>query len=503
MEAKAIRLDVITPVHIGTGDFLDPMGYLIKDGDGGPCLHLIDIAGWVEDHPDPEALADLFAKSPLPALRRYLYEHLDPAVYGISRARVLSTEVSGEYQAKLGDQRSENQLQLSPGLRSGMKQTLVIPGSSVKGAIRTAVIDFLDREFRLNLKGAAQPREYREKLEGALGRIREDAFKHLKVGDFEAARDSSLIVTAKETSRKPEKQGTPKPPCEVVASRCLGEADHSRLYGRVRIGAAVGDGANNRLTIAQGQIRAGWNWDELAHLVSNFYLERYRRERENFYRQAHFHRTAEALARVEADLLEPRPGEMVLRVGHYSHVECMTVTANAPRTRKTKDGKIMPFGTTRTLANGIFPFGWVKLVPCGEEEFRQGIRAKEEHDAAAERQRLELRRTVLEQREAQLREKQERHQQELKKRESEARRKAELEAMPAEERQLFLLEKGELSDNEVFDLFGQLDSLEAGLKQRAANAIKGLWQTQGRWSKKECSKKQWEKVEKLKAILGE
>jgi hypothetical protein len=32
-----------------------------------------------------------------------------------------------------------------------------------------------------------------------------------------------------------------------------------------------------------------------------------------------------------------------------------------PKTRKGKDGKFLPYGQTRTLANGLYPFGWAKL----------------------------------------------------------------------------------------------------------------------------------------------
>jgi len=36
----------------------------------------------------------------------------------------------------------------------------------------------------------------------------------------------------------------------------------------------------------------------------------------------------------------------------------------------------------------------------------------------------------------------------------------------------------------------------------AVNLLKDRWKKAGRWAKKDCSKKQWVKVQKIKSILG-
>ena len=40
-------------------------------------------------------------------------------------------------------------------------------------------------------------------------------------------------------------------------------------------------------------------------------------------------------------------------------------------------------------------------------------------------------------------------------------------------------------------------------KKRAALSLKRYWDDHGKWKKKACSKKQWAKVQKIKAILGD
>jgi CRISPR type III-A-associated RAMP protein Csm5 len=86
---------------------------------------------------------------------------------------------------------------------------------------------------------------------------------------------------------------------------------------------------------------------------------------------------------------------------------------------------------------------------------------------------------------------------------TEARRQAELDALPEEERQLFLLERGELQEQEVVALYNQLEAMEDQLQLRTAKALKDYWQKVGKWDKKRCSKKQVVKINSVKGILKE
>lgn len=82
-------------------------------------------------------------------------------------------------------------------------------------------------------------------------------------------------------------------------------------------------------------------------------------------------------------------------------------------------------------------------------------------------------------------------------------RQADLAAMSPVDRQLYLLQRGELLEQQVVELFNGLDHMEDADRRKVAHAIKGLWVSTGKWSKKECSKKQSEKVRKVKQYLGE
>lgn len=85
----------------------------------------------------------------------------------------------------------------------------------------------------------------------------------------------------------------------------------------------------------------------------------------------------------------------------------------------------------------------------------------------------------------------------------EAARQAELEAMSPVDRQLYQLSHGKLHEHEVVELFTGLGGMGEADRIKAALAFKELWISTNKWSKKDCSKKQWEKVQRLRDYLGE
>lgn len=88
-------------------------------------------------------------------------------------------------------------------------------------------------------------------------------------------------------------------------------------------------------------------------------------------------------------------------------------------------------------------------------------------------------------------------------RKEEERRKAELEAMSPEERDIALLSDPSVTEDQVVQLFMRLDQFSEPNRKMGASALKAYWIKAGKWAKKDCSKKQWVKVQKIKAILGE
>lgn len=161
----------------------------------------------------------------------------------------------------------------------------------------------------------------------------------------------------------------------------------------------------------------------------------------------------------------------------------------------------MPSGTTRTLADGLYPFGWARLSVISAEEYAAACRQREEHDAAFLAERAQRYHETIKKREEMARQKAEKVRAEQERLEAEVARQAALAAMSSEERLISIIESESGSENQAVELYGKLDALEGALQVAAAHALKAFWVKAGKWEEKKCTPKQWAKVQKLCGIL--
>ncbi|MBW2059824.1 MAG: type III-A CRISPR-associated RAMP protein Csm5, partial [Deltaproteobacteria bacterium] len=138
--------EFLSPVHIGSGQELDPFSCFMVEG----YLYYFDLPSVLQTLGETErnAFLELANRDDLIGLRRFLSERLGRRK-DVSRRILVSPSVEREFKAKIDDPR--NQLVLQPFLRNQGTFNPVVPGSSIKGAIRTAVIDTLLEEKRLRL----------------------------------------------------------------------------------------------------------------------------------------------------------------------------------------------------------------------------------------------------------------------------------------------------------------------------------------------------------------
>ncbi len=61
----------------------------------------------------------------------------------------------------------------------------------------------------------------------------------------------------------------------------------------------------------------------------------------------------------------------------------------------------------------------------------------------------------------------------------------------------------DITEQQVIAIFNRIDSFSEENKKHAALSLKTYWETRVKWKKKDCSKKQWVKVQKIKTILGD
>lgn len=393
-----IKLTALTPVFIGSGETLDPLAYTIQKDHYTRkiSLHHYNLERWVEDHFEDKAFMDLLNNDNFHDMRSYIQRDLrsgggnDPAKGSLRKystaSRTLSPdegqEMLKDFNSELKKTATDKLMQIDKALTNPLTGRMIIPGSSLKGAIRTAIIDHLYPDSTPNSMYEINHR---------LGGIADNAFKALKISDFELLQNQGQVVRAKEKKRNHEQEGTPKNSCEASFSVISGHGDSSVFHSTMQIG--FNEFSDQKIVISQGTIKEEFDLKRLFKIVTEFYKKRFDDEIEKFYNKPHFGQTRSALEQIiqRIEKIDTNK-EMLLRVGHYSHIECMTITNNRPQPRKSKDGNPMGPGSTRTLADGIYPFGWVLVslsMPEALKDYRKALASNTDPTLSTDEEKAE------------------------------------------------------------------------------------------------------------------
>jgi len=476
LELHNVNLHVLSPIHIGTDQELDPFSYVIMDNN----LLLIDLIKWIENYPEQEDLHSVMDSDNFADIRSFIAEKIDPESVTLGRIKIESSGLVKTYNRVIKTKDSRNQLLINGMTRNEVSQVSYIPGSSIKGAIRTAIANHFVKAAGVTSK---DKRNYSEKI---FGRINMDPMRNLKLSDVSLDNFGSMIIEAEEFSLKEDKSKTPKGYKEVSMNLCQGS--HPVVYPL-------------RLSLKPFPLHGqDVNISFLIDALYRFYVSKYKDEYSKFYCLDHADQIRKDIAPMSLAIANLKTNETLVRIGHFAHVECVTLDkVREPKTRMV-NGRRMPYGTTRTLANGIYPFGWAKLEfidlksedretedwPFTIQEIESYVQAKEMAEQKSQKaaKAAEARRKKEE-----------------KKRQEEEKRKAELEAMSPEERNIAEIGDSSVLESRVVDIYKKIDEFSEENRNTLALALKKYWQISGKWEK--GSKKQRLKVKKIKGILGE
>jgi len=480
-ESYNIRLHILSPVHIGSGQELDPFSYVIRNNK----LLIIDLGKWIENYSDKETLYQKMDSEDYIDLRNYIAKNFNDDNAVLSTIDVKSSEVVRTYKKAVYDKTSRHQALINFMTRNEITKIPYLPGSSIKGAIRTAIANRFVLSAHIK---SGDSYNYNNKI---FGKPTNDPMKNLKISDVSLDDFGTVIYEAREHSPKDKK--TPKDSYEAAVSFC--QKDTPVVYPlkmSLNPFALHGETVDTKFLI---------------DCLHRFYMPKFIEEYEKFYKDESYEEIRQAIAPLNMEALRLKTNEAFIRIGHFSHVECVTLdNVRKPKTRM-KDGKPMQWGKTRTLANGIYPFGWVKLEFLGLEsvqrdkeqwpfplqEIENIIQAKKESIIKAEKA-TEI--AAKHAREAE------------EKRLAEEKQKAELEAMSPEERDIATANDPEITEKQVFELYSRIDDISEENRTKLAMALKTYWEDNKKWEKKKGKKtrgilKQIDRVQKIKNILRE
>ena len=355
-----VVLEAVSPLHIGSGEAVEPWQYVLEPYGKSKYLWLLDVPALLAALAEPdrrEFLRRCDSSNPLTA-REWLAGRFaklkaagDTFVRGVVQVGPKAYE---ELASHRQDGNRTNEVQLF--VRDEGSGGAYVPGSSLKGVVRTALVaaaaakvndaalPSLGRGGRssapfeamvLGHAGERGPNLYRDPL-------RQLAFSDVKLPENSTIVERMKIVTASGIAGDgtgPEKIQMYR---EITWSALDGES--IKAEGELRIHDRLADERAGRHRLPRA-----WDVASLCRACNDFYRPVLTEEIGKFLGNSR-HRAKLEVAR---DGL--RDNQCLVRIGRHSHFEAMTI----PRFRQPPS---KGFGKTRTYANGDTPLGWARLT---------------------------------------------------------------------------------------------------------------------------------------------
>lgn len=376
------RIHTLAPTHIGTGEHYEPTEYLVQDG----LLYTLTLeglqAGLSTGQLKSMAKYALDEKVNLSRLRAQLYDQRESLLPHSQHCIGVSSELEQHYQRVVAsvanpDTRAENTLKILRTQVNPYSNEPLLPGSSIKGAVRTALlshvnggVDGLQPRFG-HLRVTEQKKKVRE--EGR--RIELDRFRYRKVDE-----DPFRLL---KVSDAPWETGAELATQRVIYAVNVPRAESKGIKGSYTMLETVMPGLSGftldlRLhrDLKGLEIPGVTNTDQLVMHVNDFYWAQFSEELERFARRSDISTAwMSAMQRlVDGDLAQwLESGQaMLLRLGRYGGGQSKTVDGARHifiKGGRGKEGYYRDLPTTMWLAgessrhaSGLVPFGWCLLT---------------------------------------------------------------------------------------------------------------------------------------------
>jgi len=369
MESRRWKIKVLTPVHIGCGEVYEPFSFAIKDNkllvfDMEQLLSALDektrrefsnicLMGTSDAivrmyrfvKRNVAERKDIIEKGIVKKtidVTRALVEHYNSQIIGTNQPAQRSYQ-SRQNRPFNNSSRVISQFQIYRTFFDPNSELPIIPGSSVKGAIRTAVLN-----ARKNEVANKRPRDYQDrgrynakKLENDIlkyEKFQEDPFSLVRVSDFRPVGQPKVKVTyainVKKSSGKPGRG-----PYQIVEALLEGEFE-----GTITI-----------LKYQKRRIYSPLSFEEIKGALKGFYgkeLEREKKEME---------KTGISYKAIQQPTIP-------IRIGRHSGAECVTIEgfrvirimgSNTPGATSTT---LWLASEDRSKPQNAMPFGWCSVI---------------------------------------------------------------------------------------------------------------------------------------------
>lgn len=505
-------LENISPIHVGCDEVYEPTGFVVDEKK--ECLVIFDPLVFIRglSPEDMEKFSAICRKGSIQSIIEiYRFLNNRPAK---GRAVEVCNGFMSHYQRvlKLSSGRVQNELNRFLIERTSFcsfDQRPYIPGSAIKGALRTAYLnhlaktapDYSNRLRQSKGRGSGKQKTHRMleqlllKLDDVPSkeRISKDPFRLVRVSDFMPVGDIRTKVSYVVNKKKKPSEKEARGPFQILEMIQPG----SRFVGEITVERPASSDAVSHVI----------SMEELLQSAARFYGDEKAVE-------------DHALKHIGAAVpqLPQENGVSLIRIGRHSGAELVTI-------KGYRDIKIMKgrgnkpafedHATTLWLTSEtsnpnttkfLSPFGWGVLWER-TTDFENEIKAVEidfkgrlEEERLEEKQRAEDARVQKAIEQERIEEAQRIEAERIK---AEEEGKAAMENMSPEDRDIMDVRDSSTIDNTVFEIFKKIDQFSDENRKILAQAFKERWQAQNKWKVKKKESKQGKKVSKIKAILAE
>lgn len=361
---RRIAISTLSPLHIGCDEVFEPSQFVIADG----LLHVLDpavLASALDDREHQQLIRLGDDRDPIGPLQQFFKAKRARFVSLATQTVAVAADIAREYDDKAGQPQARggdgrpvyNLFPMARTAYNPLDGLPYLPGSSLKGSIRTAWLSRLNRGEAPSEDEKRNAGKLQQRLLGyAPGKFENDPFRHLHVADAHANPERSAPPTriAYAVSKKKRESERGSPELKVFLET---------------VRETLADAFSGELRFTGGRL----DWQRLCDACNAFYRPQLEAELDHpqfgpllapEWRQA----ISRLLGAEMRELMDARQG-FLLRVGRHCGAE--SVTLDGVRSIKILGARGQPpsyranttekrfVSATRAAQNKLLPFGWL------------------------------------------------------------------------------------------------------------------------------------------------
>ena len=526
-EQIKLYITPLSPVHIGTGEDYEPTNYVIEDG----VLYGFSINDAIETltAADKEQISIILAGNfdgaeQLTRIRSYLYRNKEKLIAAANHFVPVSNGVNSKYLENItsksnttnGDNATNN-LAIEKTYCNAYNNKPVIPGSSIKGAIRTALLDSINNGRALKTEIVnARIKDRNTKFQKSLfgGQYETDPLRLISVADTQHVSANNIFTeivysvclkkgfdefgSIKKISEKDLKNSRPNQIKKVIVPWIISSLETSIMIQYIEDNIRKMTDKYNKPVAPQ----KSWDFSELVKICNHFYVEKMADEMRIMKAQEY---ASKEWQYIVDDCLNGKIAEkleqgkaILLKVGRHSGAEAVTVNG-VRQIYNIKSKKDEDYPTTLWFAadnekqrKDLLPFGWILLETeqfnvsaevlqkISAEKVVENTKLQQKAQAQIEQQKEKLQ-EILELQQ----QKQKAEQEQIKQEEEQKRLEQErLNSMSPLQQELYKLER-EITDNypvKLLQLLEQNHWESENEQKEVATIIKQKWHEENKWT---------------------